>query len=120
MAEMNRVLHFLQPATEGWNTHALTASAVTNDGVDSIWHNVLDFKANTETSGEWQKRRKHQDVQWMHALIEEALRTMFYRNPMVNSRLPLLERDVAEGKMPPAAATLELLERFRKSSQMDA
>ncbi|MFA5257843.1 MAG: methylmalonyl Co-A mutase-associated GTPase MeaB [Opitutales bacterium] len=115
MGEMNRVLHYLQPATEGWNTRALTASAVTGDGLEDLWQTVMDFRKNTLESGEWNRRRRRQDVEWMHALIEEALRGMFYRDDAVRARLPLLERAVAAGNMPPAAATMELLDSFRNA-----
>ncbi len=113
MGEMNRVLHYLQPATEGWNSRALTASALTKAGVEELWQTVLDFRKNTQESGEWERRRRRQDVEWMHSMIGEALRQMFYNDAAVKGRLKQLEDLVAEGKMPPAAATMELLERFR-------
>ncbi len=112
-AELNRVLHYLQPATEGWETKATTLSALTNEGVPELWETVLRFADATRVSGVWQRRRREQDVEWMRALIEEALKHLFYRDPRVRQRLPMLERAVADGRMPPAAAMEELLRAWR-------
>jgi LAO/AO transport system kinase len=113
MGDMNQVLHYLQPATEGWTSRSMTISARTKDGLGELWNTVLDFQAKTKECGSWDKRRREQDVEWMHAMINEALKNMFYRDPQIQTNLPLLERAVAEGRMPPAAATIELLKHFR-------
>jgi LAO/AO transport system kinase len=112
-AELNRVLHYLQPATEGWETHAVTLSALTKDGVPELWETVQRFAAETRKTGVWDARRREQDVEWMRALIEEALKNLFHRDPRVRARLPALERDVASGRMPAAAATEELMRLWR-------
>jgi LAO/AO transport system kinase len=114
MTDMNQVLHYLQPATEGWTSRSMTVSARTKDGLGDLWNTVKEYEANTKKSGVWLKRRRAQDVEWMHSMIGEALRNMFYRDPTICALLPGLENAVAEGTLPPAAATLELLKRFSK------
>ncbi len=111
-AELRQVLHYLQDATEGWKTPALTASALTGDGIDEIWQTVLKFRETAQANGVWERRRREQDVDWMRELIKEALEHRFYRNPAVQSRLPDLERAVIAGKVPPASAVMELLKLF--------
>ena len=113
MTDMNQVLHYLRPATEGWASRSMTVSAQTHDGLDKMWQTILDFQKTTKENGAWDERRRSQDVEWMHSMIEEALKNMFYNNPSVQTNLPLLEQAVAEGRMPPAAATMELLSHFR-------
>jgi LAO/AO transport system kinase len=115
MTDMNQVLHYLQPATEGWTSRSATISARTKEGVDDLWKTVIDFGEKTKACGSWENRRRAQDVEWMHSMINEALKNMFYRDMAVAANLPLLEKAVAEGKLPPAAATIELLRHFRKS-----
>ena len=112
--DMNQVLHYLQPATEGWNSRSMTISARTGHGVDDLWRTIKEYEANTKKSGVWLRRRRAQDVEWMHSMIAEALRNMFYRDPEVCAALPALEQAVADGTMPPAGATLELLSRFSR------
>jgi len=115
MTDMNQVLHYLQQATEGWNSRSMTVSARTGDGLKELWDTVLEFRANTQKSGVWEARRREQDVEWMHSMIDEALRNLFRRDPTVAALLPRLENAVARGTLPPAAATIELIDAFSRS-----
>lgn len=108
-AEMKRVLHYLHRATEGWETPALLASALTGDGVPGVWETTGSFFKNVQASGVLVSRRQAQAVEWMHALVDEGLRTRFYASPIVRTRLPMLESAVADGRMPAFAAAMELL-----------
>lgn len=107
-AEMKRVLHYLHRATEGWDTPALTASALTGDGVPEVWATTLAFFAHVRGSGVLENRRRGQAVEWLHALVLEHLRGRFYGSPLVRERLPALERAVGDGRMPALAAALAL------------
>ncbi|HYQ92753.1 MAG TPA: methylmalonyl Co-A mutase-associated GTPase MeaB, partial [Candidatus Competibacteraceae bacterium] len=50
-AEYNRALHYLAPATEGWQTRAYTCSALAHEGIDEIWRVIEDFRQKTQASG---------------------------------------------------------------------
>ncbi len=108
-AEMRRVLHYLHPATIGWSTPALLASARTGRGVDEVWRVTEDYFKTSRASGELERRRRTQAVEWMHALIAESLRTRFYASAEVKARIGLVETAVANGRKPPMAAALEML-----------
>jgi LAO/AO transport system kinase len=109
-AELKRVLHYLHRATEGWETPALLASALTGDGVPEVWQATEAFFANVRASGVLDGRRRAQAVEWMHALIGESLRTRFYASPAVKARLAAIEQAVAAGRQPALAAAVELLD----------
>lgn len=108
-AEMRRVLHYLHRATPGWETPALLASALTGDGVPEVWRMTEEFFTHVRATGELTSRRRAQAVEWMHALIGESLRTRFYESAAVKSKLPTIERAVADGRMPALAAAIEIL-----------
>jgi LAO/AO transport system kinase len=109
LAEMKRVLHYLRHATEGWQTTVQTASARTGQGVADVWVTLGQFFTTGERTGSTTRRRREQAVAWMHALIEEHLRTDFYAAESVQSRLPAVETDVAAGRLAPLAGALALL-----------
>lgn len=109
-AEMKRVLHYLHPATHGWTTDALLVSSLTGEGVPGVWEETQEFFRTARQTGELERRRRAQAVEWMHALIGESLRTRFYASPAVKAKLPALETAVANGAKPALAAALELLE----------
>ena len=113
-AEFERVLHYLRPATPGWTTRALTASALAGEGVDELWALVEEFAAATRASGAFARRRAEQERAWMHALVDEGLRGLFAGHPAVAAARPGLEEQVSRGELPATAAARRLLELFRR------
>lgn len=111
-AEMERVVHFLQPATEGWETPALAASALTGTGLPEVWATVERFAEVTKASGLWERRRREQNVAWLRSLIEEQLLAAFREHPEVKERLPRGEREVALGQRPATEVATELARLF--------
>lgn len=114
LAEMKRVLHYLRPATEGWQTTVQTASARTGEGVDEVWTTLGQYFTTGERTGSLARRRREQSVAWMHALIEESLRGRFYGSEAVMARRAEVENAVAQGRLAPLAGALELLAAARE------
>ncbi|WLR49708.1 methylmalonyl Co-A mutase-associated GTPase MeaB [Bacillus tianshenii] len=112
--EYNQIVHYLRPATEGWETKALTCSALHNVNVDKIWEQMRDFEATTKQSGVFEKRRKAQTKEWIYAMIKEQLETNFFNHPIVKEKMPLLEQNVVEGKQPVTQAVRELFLEYNK------
>ena len=108
-AEMTRVLHYLGRTVPGWSPPALLASALTGDGLPEVWSATERFFDHTTRNGSLAERRRRQAVAWLHALVEEGLRTRFHDSPVVRNRLPALEAEVAAGRLPATAAARELL-----------
>ena len=108
-AEMRRVLHYLHRTAEGWETPALSASALTGEGIPEVWRMTGDFFKTVRATGALETRRRAQAVEWMHALIAERLRARFYASTSVSSRLAAMEHAVADGRIPVMAAALDLL-----------
>ena len=111
-SEFERIIHYLHPATEGWITPALTASSLTGDKIPDVWQTVEDFKSNTTASGVFQKRRNAQTVRWVHAMVDDYLRTAFYGNPAVKALIPGIESDVVEGNLSPTQAVQKLVHEY--------
>ena len=106
-AAYQRIVHYLQPSTEGWQTQALACSATTGDGIDKLWAAVEAFSENTRASGVFEKRRQQQNLDWMHNLVAEQLKRDFYNHPKVRMNLPLIEARIISGTLSPTlAATL--------------
>ena len=106
-ADYQRIVRYLQPSTEGWQTQALSCSATTGDGIDQLWESIEAFRANTRASGVFEKRRQRQNLDWMHNLVAEQLKRDFYEHPSVRLNLPLIEAKIVSGTLSPThAATL--------------
>lgn len=108
-AEYNRVLSFLNPFTEGWKTKALTASALTGEGIPEIWNVIQKFQHNTQASGVFERRRQEQNLDWMRGLIDEALRRQFFSDDNMKEKLEGISGAVARGEIPPVKAVESLM-----------
>jgi LAO/AO transport system kinase len=109
-ADYERILHFLQPSTEGWKTRALACSAYTSEGVDEVWQAVEAFRSNTSESGVFHRRRQQQNLDWMHTLIAEQLKRRFYEQPRISCAMQKVERQILEGQISPTLAAQSLLQ----------
>ena len=108
-AEYNRVLSFLNPFTEGWKTKALTASALTGEGIPKIWEVIEEFRRTTQASGVFNRRRQEQNLDWMRGLIDEALRRQFFSDDVMKEKLEAISGAVARGEVPPVKAVESLM-----------
>ena len=108
-AEYNRALHYLTSPTEGWRPRAWTCSAQTGEGVDALWDVVLRFHERAAGTGALDARRREQSREWLHTMIDEQLRALFYDRPSVVAALPDIEAAVMDGTLPPATAARRLL-----------
>jgi LAO/AO transport system kinase len=112
--EYKRVLNFLQPATSGWRTRCTTCSALIPETLAALWESIEQFAVTTRGSGVFAARRKHQSIEWMHAMIAEELRHRFFRNERVKRLLPEIEMQVADQTLPAATAVRRMMEGFEE------
>ena len=116
-AEYTNALHYLKPATEGWETRAHTVSALTGFGIPEIWDVIKKFENITRISNAFENRRKNQALDWVFKIIEEHLKENFFNNSTVIEELPKIKRDTFEGKILPTHAAEQLLKSFENSSK---
>ena len=107
--EYQHALDILNPKSANWKPRSLSCSAYTGDGLVAIWETICDYKRLLEDAGEWQEKRKSQQVEWMWAIIRERILSKIETNEKVQSLVPQLELQVAESKLTPALAALEIL-----------
>jgi LAO/AO transport system kinase len=109
--EYNQILHFLHPATLGWETKAYTCSSLFEEGIDEMWKTIIEFEMKTKDSGVFFERRKKQTKEWLYSMISEQLHYRFFHQSKVRSVLPILEKAVMEGEKTVAAAVDELFNK---------
>ncbi len=67
-----------------------------------------------QASGDFEARRRDQQVKWMWAMLEERLKARLRADPSVRSKVKQAEAAVADGHMTPAVGAdtvVALLER---------
>lgn len=111
--DQRAALHYLMPATEGWQTEVVLCSALTGAGVPELWERVLAFFSRLGPAGTIARRRQEQSLAWLESMIQEELRQRFYRDPRVSARLPELRARLMRGEITVAKAAAELLDAHR-------
>ncbi len=96
--EYEKVLHFLDPFTPGWQPRVMTCSALQEEGVSEVWEMVLDFRKTMEESGVFQKTRKEQNLDWFRSLLSQTVMARFRRDHALAMRE--IEAAVASGEIP--------------------
>ena len=115
-AEYERILQFLRPATEQWETKAYTCSALTKHGIQELWNDVImKFKAQGDANGVLAERRKQQTLSWVYAMVEEHLHNLFYRAPEIIACRNGLEDDVIGGRISATMAVQKFVAEFAKA-----
>ncbi|WP_335872666.1 methylmalonyl Co-A mutase-associated GTPase MeaB [Bacillus sp. 2205SS5-2] len=112
-AEYNQILHFLAPATPGWEAQAFTCSSIKEQGLEEIWQVIERFKVLTIQSNQFQKRRKQQNLEWLQSSIVDNLLRSFYEHQEVKRELPLLKTKVEDGETTVQSALLRLLNLYQ-------
>lgn len=112
MREYRQILHFLQPATPGWETKTLACSALTGDGIQEIWEMIEAFVNDTKASGIFDRRRSRQVKEWMLSMIKEKLEASFFQAEEVKRLMPEMERQATAGELTVPAAVDRLFQAF--------
>ena len=92
-------------------------SALEGRGLAEVWVGVRDALTAAREDGRFDARRRKQLERWTWDRIDEELREGFRRHPGVREDLESLLERVRDGRMPPARAARELLERYRAAER---
>ena len=98
----------------GWTPKVLAVSALTGEGVPTVWDAVLEHHEVQQASGALEARRRTQACAWLWRLLDEGLEAAFRADPTVAELLPQLEKQVDERVHSAPEAARILLEKFRR------
>lgn len=113
--EFNRALHLFPAKKSGWMPTVETCSALTREGIDSVWKVISDYLEMTQSGGYFTEKRHQQNQYWLLETINEQLKNHFYGNTEIQDLLETHKKAVQNDELSPFAAAQLLLERyFRK------
>jgi len=108
--EYRAALHILTPRSPTWAPPVTTYSGLTGDGIAGLWDQVLAHRQQLTAVGEFAQRRREQQVKWMWAMLEDRFHLALRTNAKLKTRLPAIEKSVADGTLAPALAVAEIAE----------
>jgi GTPase len=107
-AEYRAALNILTPQSAGWSPPVITYSALTGNGINELWAQILAHKEKMAASAELAARRREQQVKWMWTMLEERLTARLRTDASVRTKLRQAEAQVAAGKLAPTLAVEEI------------
>lgn len=107
-------LHLLTPASPNWTPPVVTCSAMTGDGIATLWDQIELHRRKLTDSGEWADRRRRQQLRWMWAMVEDRLLEHLRSAPAVRALVPDTEAAVQSGEMSASLAADRLLAAFEQ------
>ena len=110
--EYKQILHYLQPATPGWQSTAVPVSSLEKTGHDQVWELIQAFKEKMEKSNFWEERRQEQTKSWFHDMIHDHLIEHFFSQEGKKEQVSQLEKQIVAGDLTIARAVEQL---FRKN-----
>ena len=113
-------LHLFPPTESTWVPTALTSSSVTKEGLPEILEKIEEYFALVKENGYYDRKRREQARYWMYESINEVLKSSFYQNLEIASRIEEVEQRVLDAKLSSFIAAKELLDIYFKRSETKA
>jgi LAO/AO transport system kinase len=112
--EFNRALHLFPAKKSGWIPTVATCSAITREGIDSVWETISNYFELAKANQYFEEKRKEQNQYWMMETINEQLKNNFYNHPDIIKLLEANKKAVANDEISPFAAAMNLLNKYFK------
>ena len=97
-----------------WRPKVYTCSSLEGTGLEEVWQGVEQYLQHIELNGYFMANRNRQNKYWMYETINETLKSSFYNNPEIESKLAEVEQRVLDAKLSSFIAAKELLDIYFK------
>ncbi len=114
--ELTAAVRLIYPRDVLWRPPVLMMSAIEGTGVQELWDTVLRHRDVLSDAGEFEAKRRRQQVDWMWSMVRDAVLDRVLSHPAVREVRTELERQVRDGELPPALAAQQLLDTATQQS----
>jgi LAO/AO transport system kinase len=108
--ELSAAIRLIYPRETLWRPPVLTMSALEGAGLTELWDTVLQHRDILTAAGEFDARRRAQQVDWTWAMVRDAVLDRVLNHPGVKAVRAETERQVRDGEITPALAAQRILE----------
>ncbi|HET9874350.1 MAG TPA: methylmalonyl Co-A mutase-associated GTPase MeaB [Mycobacterium sp.] len=112
--ELSAAIRLIHPRETLWRPPVLTMSAIEGTGVAELWDTVERHRRVLTDAGEFEARRRAQQVDWTWQLVRDAVLEQVLSNPAVRKARAEVEREVLAGRLTPALAAQQILAVARR------
>ncbi|MGB6762098.1 MAG: methylmalonyl Co-A mutase-associated GTPase MeaB, partial [Mycobacterium sp.] len=107
--ELSGVIRLIYPRETLWRPPVLTMSALEGAGLEELWETVERHREVLSDAGEFEARRRAQQVDWTWQMVRDTVLDRVLSNPVVRKVRVEVERQVLAGELTPAMAAQQIL-----------
>ncbi|KRE34552.1 protein kinase [Mycobacterium sp. Soil538] len=115
--ELAGAIRLLYPRETLWRPPVLTMSALEGTGLRELWDVVLEHRRVLTEAGEFEARRRTQQVEWMWSMVRDTVLDRVLSSAGVRAVRADVERRVRDGELTPALAAQEILDAAEHSGK---
>lgn len=108
--ELAGAIRLIYPRETLWRPPVLTLSALHGIGLVELWETVLAHRKVLTEAGEFDARRRTQQVEWAWSMVRDAVVDRVLTSPGVCQIRTDVERQVRDGELTPALAAQQILD----------
>ena len=107
--DLSGVIRLIYPRETLWRPPVLTMSALEGTGLVELWETVERHRDVLSEAGEFEARRRAQQVDWTWQMVRDTVLDRVLSNPAVRKSRAEVERQVLAGELTPAMAAQQIL-----------
>ncbi|OBG40118.1 MULTISPECIES: methylmalonyl Co-A mutase-associated GTPase MeaB [Mycolicibacter] len=107
--ELSTAIRLIYPRETLWRPPVLTMSAIEGTGLPEFWDTVERHRQTLIDAGEFDARRRAQQVDWTRQLVRDAVLERALSDPAVREVRTEVEQQVLRGELTPALAAQRIL-----------
>ncbi len=107
--ELSSVIRLIHPRETLWRPPVLTMSAIEGTGLMELWDTIERHRQVLSDAGEFEERRRAQQVDWTWQLVRDTVLDRVLSNPAMRKVRAEVERQVLAGELTPALAAQQIL-----------
>jgi LAO/AO transport system kinase len=107
--EISAAIRLIYPRETLWRPPVLTMSAAEGTGLIPMWDTVERHRQVLTDAGEFEARRRAQQVDWTWQLVRDTVLERVLSNPEVRKVRAHVERQVLAGQLTPVLAAQQIL-----------
>jgi LAO/AO transport system kinase len=108
--ELAAAIRLIYPMQTLWRPPVLTMSAMEGVGLVELWDTILKHRDILTAAGEFEARRRAQQVDWTWAMVRDSVLDQVHNHPGVKDIRAEVERQVRAGEITPALASQQILD----------
>jgi LAO/AO transport system kinase len=108
--DLSGAIRLIYPRETLWRPPVLTMSALEGTGLEELWKTVERHQKVLSEAGEFEARRRAQQVDWTWQMVRDTVLDRMLSNPAVRKARAEVERQVLAGELTPAMAAQQILE----------